>query len=386
LDCGKHRGTLARPGEAAGEHVGLGAGDGGRVRARRTELAAGRAKERPSGLRRRETREHREHRQGGGEAERAHGDTDRVTWTQLGQNESGRVAAMSPARNAGVTFAGGFAFLTHAPMPLPPVIFEDDSLIAFDKPSGLLVAPNRWDKQRESLMGFVHAKLGHGVANVHRLDADTSGVLLCAKTKPALDFLSGQFQSKTAQKKYHAFVAVLSAEQAMKVIAPVRDAAGALPDAFTIELALGEDERQRGRMRVFKGRGGKDCATEFRTLERFGGGRAGAGFAFVECHPLTGRTHQIRVHLAAAGAPIVNDRFYGNPDITLLLSHFKRGYKGRDDEKPLLARLALHASELTVTHPLTREPVTLTAPLPHEFEIALKYLRKFAAGSGRPGR
>lgn len=271
-------------------------------------------------------------------------------------------------------------------MPLPPVIFEDESLIAFDKPSGLLVAPDRWDKQRANLMGLVHAKLGHGIANVHRLDADTSGLLLCAKTKPALDFLSGQFQSKTVEKKYHAFVVVLPAEHAMKVVAPIRDPGGALPEAFTVELALGEDDRQPGRMRVFKGRGGKDCATEFRTLERFGGGRGGASFAFVECRPLTGRTHQIRVHLAAAGAPVLNDPFYGDPEIKLLLSDVKRRYKGRDEERPLIARLALHASELTLKHPATREPVTLRAPLPHEFEVALKYLRKFASAAGRPGR
>jgi 23S rRNA-/tRNA-specific pseudouridylate synthase len=271
---------------------------------------------------------------------------------------------------------------------LPPVIFEDETLVAFDKPSGLLVAPDRWDKSRENLMGLVHAhpRFGPTVANVHRLDADTSGLLLCAKTKPALDFLTGQFQSKTVEKKYHAFVAVLSAERAMKVIAPIRDAAGALPDTFTVEVALGEDERQPGRMRVFKGRGGKDCASEFRTLERFGAGRGAgegaAGFAFIECRPLTGRTHQLRVHLAAAGAPILNDPFYGDPEIRLLLSDFKRGYKGRDEEKPLVARLALHASELTLKHPATREPVTLRAPLPREFEVALKYLRKFARGPG----
>mgnify|MGYP000178304882 CR=1 FL=1 len=279
-------------------------------------------------------------------------------------------------------------------MPLPPIIFEDETLVAFDKPSGLLVAPDRWDKTRENLMGLVHdhPKYGHGVANVHRLDADTSGLLLCAKNKVALDYLTGQFQSKTVGKRYHALVAVLPPEHAMKVVAPIRDANGALPDAFTVELSLGEDERQPGRMRVFKGRGGKECVTEFKTLERFRGsassGRAQrpgagvgpliAGYAFVECRPLTGRTHQLRVHLAAAGAPILNDPFYGHPDVTLLLSGLKRGYKGRADEKPLLARLALHASELTLKHPATKEPFTLAAPLPHEFEVALKYLRKFA--------
>lgn len=249
-------------------------------------------------------------------------------------------------------------------------------MVAFDKPSGLLVAPDRWDKARENLMGLVHDRMGHGVANVHRLDADTSGILLCAKTKPALDFLSGQFQSKTVAKTYHAFVAVLPVEQAMKVVAPIRDEQGQLPDAFTVELALGEDEQNPGRMRIFKRRGGKPSVTEFVTRERFG------RFAFLECRPLTGRTHQLRVHLAGAGAPILNDRFYGVPEIQLLLSQLKRGYKGRDDEKPLISRLALHASELTVKHPTTRESTTIRASLPHEFEVALKYLRKFGAKPG----
>ena len=108
-------------------------------------------------------------------------------------------------------------------------------MIAFDKPSGLLVAPDRWDKSRENLMGLVHDKMGHGVANIHRLDADTSGVLLCSKTKPALDFLSGQFQGKTVQKKYLALVAGAPTE-----------------DAFIIDLPLDDDERRPGKMRVVR--------------------------------------------------------------------------------------------------------------------------------------
>lgn len=237
---------------------------------------------------------------------------------------------------------------------LPPVVFEDDALLVFDKPSGLLVAPDRWDKARVNLMGLVHARLGRNVANVHRLDADTSGLLLCAKTKPALDHLSGQFQSKTVAKVYHALV----------VGAPAMH-------AYTVDFVLKEDEAAPGRMCVVK-KHGKAAVTEFRVLERFG------EFALVECRPQTGRTHQIRVHLAASGTPILNDAFYGG-DARLLLSDLKRGYKGRADEKPLIARLALHASELTVTHPVTREPLTVRSPLPHEFEVALKYLRRFRA-------
>lgn len=237
-------------------------------------------------------------------------------------------------------------------MALPPIIYEDAVLLAFDKPSGLLVAPDRRDKSRENLMSLVHAKLGHGVANVHRLDADTSGVLLCTKTKPALDFLSGQFQAKTAEKVYHALVA-----------------GGPAADEFTVELALREDEHRPGLMRAVK-KGGKPTATQFRVLERF------REFAWLECRPLTSRTHQIRVHLAASGCAVLNDGFYGTP-VSLLLSRLKRGYKGRANERPLISRLALHASELTVTHPDTHSPVILRAPLPNEFVVALKYLRRF---------
>ncbi len=259
-------------------------------------------------------------------------------------------------------------------MALPPILYEDDFLIAFDKPSGLLIAPDRWDKSRQNLMGMVHEKMGHHVANIHRLDADTSGIVLCSKTKPALDYLSGQFQGRTAQKRYLALSVVLPPERAMKLTGPVveRLPDGSLPENFTIDVGLGEDESQPGHMRVFRKRGGKPSVTEFWIQENFG------RFLYVECRPVTGRTHQIRVHLAAAGAPILNDRFYGDPTERLLLSNLKRGYKGRADEKPLISRLALHAAELTVKHPHTQEPITIQAPVPHEFEIALKYLRKFS--------
>jgi len=262
-------------------------------------------------------------------------------------------------------------------MPLPPILQEDETLIAFDKPGGLPIAPDRYNKRAEHLLGLIHAKFGNGVTTVHRLDADTSGIVLCAKSKEALDYLTGQFQSKTVARIYVALVVVLPPERAMKVVKAVRGPDGALPPEFTMDQALGEDEREPGRMRIFKGRGGLASTTEFRVLENFG------RFAWVECRPLTGRTHQIRVHLAAAGAPVLNDGFYGDPEVKLMLSGLKRGYKGRDDEKPLIARLALHASALTVKHPTTKEPLTITAPLPHELEVGLKYLRKFVAGAGR---
>jgi len=242
---------------------------------------------------------------------------------------------------------------------LPPVIFEDECLIAFDKPSGLAVAPERRAAPGGSLMELVREKMGPDVANVHRLDADTSGLVLCAKTKVALDFLSGQFQSKTVLKRYEALTVGIPAT-----------------DEFTVDLVLKEDEARPGVMCVVK-KHGKASVTEFTVLAKFPqpGGRP--GLAHVECRPLTGRPHQARVHLKAAGTPVLNDPLYGD-ETRLLLSDLKRGYKGRADERPLISRLALHATELTFTHPVSREKATLRAPWAKDFAVALKYLQKFA--------
>lgn len=248
-------------------------------------------------------------------------------------------------------------------MPLPPVIFEDEALIAFDKPGGLPVAPGRGGPRGENLMELVLARWGSGVANVHRIDTEMSGLVLCAKTKPALDFLSGQFQSKTVGKTC----------LALTVGRPATD-------EFTVDLVMKEDEARPGVMCVVK-KHGKASRTDFTVREKFPQPAGRPGFAWLECRPLTGRPHQIRLHLAVAGTPILNDPLYGN-EARLRLSDLKRGYKGRADEKPLIDRLALHAAGLTFAHPLSREKITLTAPLPNDLEVALKYLRKFTRPSG----
>ena len=250
-------------------------------------------------------------------------------------------------------------------MPLPPVIFEDEALIAFDKPSGLPVAPGRGGQRVENLMDLVLARWGSDVANVHRIDSEMSGLVLCAKTKPALDFLSGQFQSKTVGKACLALTVGLPAT-----------------DEFTVDLVMKEDEARPGVMCVVK-KHGKASQTDFTVREKFPQPAGRANFACVECRPLTGRPHQIRLHLAVSGTPVLNDPLYGGNETRLLLSGLKRGYKGRADEKPLVSRLALHAAGLTFTHPLSREKMTLTSPLPNDLEVALKYLRKFARPAGR---
>jgi RluA family pseudouridine synthase len=253
---------------------------------------------------------------------------------------------------------------------LPDILLEDDSLVAFDKPAGMPVSPEMWEKKAKvSLMRLVREKYGDSVANVHRLDTEASGIVLCSKTKTALDFLSGQFQSKTVRKLQYAMVALIPPGNTPGC--SVRDPAGGLPPEFTVDFDLGRDEADPKIVKVFKKRGGKPAVTEFRVLESFG------KFVWLECRPLTGRTHQVRVHLAYSGAPVLNDRLYGHKDAVLLLSGLKRAYKGIETEKPLISSLALHAGKLGFTHPESREPVEISSPLPKEFEIALKNLRKF---------
>ncbi len=261
-----------------------------------------------------------------------------------------------------IAAAGAERSVGKIPMPLPPVLFEDDALIAFDKPADLLLTPDRRDPTVESLQELVRDRLGPEAALVHRLEPETSGLVLYAKTKAALDFLSGQFQSKTVVKIHEALTVGIPGQ-----------------DEFTVDLVIKEDEGRPGRMCVVK-KHGQASRTGFTVREKFPLPAGRPGFAHVECRPVTSRPHQVRLHLAENGTPVLNDTLYGD-GTPLLLSGLKRGYKGRLDERPLIARLALHAGALTFTHPLSRTPQTLMAPRPKDFEVALKYLRKFAAGA-----
>jgi len=258
-------------------------------------------------------------------------------------------------------------------MPLPAILLEDENLVAFDKPSELPVLSERRGHRSDTLVGLAQEVYGPALAAVHRLDDEASGVVLCAKTKQAQDFLSGQFQSKTAGRELLALCLVLPADRAINLRPPARDEAGVLLDSFTVEVGMDDDPLQPGKMEVFRRKGGKPTLGEFRVVERF------RQHAVIECRPHSGRQHQVRAHLAAAGAPILNDPLYGEPGAELKLSSLKRGYKGRDDEQALVRRLALHSRALTLLHPISRQPFTVEAPMPKDFEVALKYLRKFAS-------
>jgi len=247
-----------------------------------------------------------------------------------------------------------------------PILYEDEHLLALDKPSGLLTSPDRDDPNRPNLMKLLHAGIADSkpwakerglsyLMNAHRLDFETSGILLLAKSKPVLVELANLFGSEKPIKAYAALVrGCPTTEQ------------------FHVEAKLGPHPLKVGFIRV-DAKHGKGAHTNFEVRERFD------GWTLVTCRPLTDRTHQIRVHLRHVALPIVGDSLYGGKPLWLsrLKSdfHLKRG----KEERPLIGRVALHAEELKLPHPVTGQSLAFEAPCPKDFTVALKYLRRFAS-------
>ena len=262
-----------------------------------------------------------------------------------------------------------------------PIIFEDEHLLVLNKPTGLAVAPGPGvPAKAPTLLGQWQVLPRFGevlLKNAHRVDTPVSGVVVLAKSKAALDSASGEFQSKMAQRVYEAFVVITREGEVLGLegdYPAVRTASGGLPDRFSIDYGLGPDVNQIGRVHVYRKRGGRPAVTQVRVMERFAQER----WALIEARPETSRDQQVQAHLAAVGAPIVGDDVHGLPGARLLLSHFKRGYKGRTDERPMIDGLALHLARITLRHPATREAITFEAPRPKAFEVALRNLHKFA--------
>ncbi len=229
-------------------------------------------------------------------------------------------------------------------------LYEDDHLLVLNKPAPFLVLPDRYQPELPNLFALLNQCYGK-VYIVHRLDRETSGVLVVAKTPEAHAHLSGQFMNHEVRKIYHALLSGVTGN-----------------DAGTIDLPIGEGSR--GKQRIDR-KNGKPSTTEYRVIERF------RGFSHVELHPRTGRTHQLRVHLQAIGTPILCDDLYGGSP-ALYLSALKPAFKqAATEERPLIQRTALHAASLTVTHPASGEDQTFTAEEPKDMEVTLKYLRKF---------
>jgi RluA family pseudouridine synthase len=254
-----------------------------------------------------------------------------------------------------------------------PVLYEDEHLLALAKPTGLPVSPDPLNPERPSLTALLHEGIRSGarwavehrlvfLANAHRLDSGATGVLLFGRTKEAMAALANQFSSNQP----HLTFAVL---------------AGGVPptDTFTVDAPLSPHPARPWISRVDR-KQGKKTKTLFVVAERF------ERHTLLRVQPLTDRNHQIRAHLQSVRHPVVGDPAYSGRQ--LMLSSLKPNYRlkvGRD-EIPLMGRVALHAMELTIQHPATNETLHLVAPLPKDFEVSLKYLRRWTPFHAPPLR
>jgi len=229
------------------------------------------------------------------------------------------------------------------------VLYEDEHLLAIDKPAGLVVHPSPGHDAGTLVNALLHhvkdlagvgGELRPGI--VHRLDRDTSGVLLVAKSDLAHVSLSRQMKKRAMRKEYMALVAG---------VPKVRKG--------EVAFAIGRDPRDRKKMRAFRQLESLPAgAREARTLYEIEREWFALGLTLLRCRLVTGRTHQIRVHLAAAGLPVVGDPVYGRPRYDRLSD---AALKKTLQEFP---RQALHAERIAFRHPATNEPIDIVAPLP----------------------
>ncbi len=231
-------------------------------------------------------------------------------------------------------------------------IYADNDLIVLNKRSGILIAADRYNPDAPRLDLLAQEEFGKLYA-VHRIDKDTSGLIVYARTQEAQRNLSMQFEKRQVKKVYHALVY-----------------GHPLWESLTVDLPLLPDGDPRHRTIVNK-RFGKKSVTDFKLIGSCG------QFSWIEARPETGRTHQIRVHLAEKGFSIVCDPLYGGNQKPVRLSEIKRKWNGdAEEERPLLSRLALHAYKITFTHPTKGEEVSFTADYPRDMEAVRKQLAK----------
>ncbi len=277
--------------------------------------------------------------------------------------DAGHVRVAGAARKASHRLKAGDRVEAEVPPPAPEemaaeaiplsIVFEDEHVLVVDKPAGMVTHPGAGQRTGTlAAAALAHAPQMAGVGGprrpgiVHRLDKGTSGLIVLAKTLQAYESLTAQLARRTVSRRYLCLVH------------------GAPPRAHgVIDAPIGRDPRSRVRMAVATGGRGKRAVTRFQVLERF------RGVSYLECRLETGRTHQIRVHLASLGHPLVGDESYGRRVL-------------RKAPSPELARLiaglggvALHAAGLSFLHPATGRPVEFTSPLPNRIERVVSHLR-----------
>jgi 23S rRNA pseudouridine1911/1915/1917 synthase len=272
--------------------------------------------------------------------------------------EEGRVTLAGAPAKASVRVRAGDAIAVEVPPPEPlsaepeaiplRILYEDAAVLVVEKPAGLVTHPARGHASGTLVNAVLHhaevededTPLRPGI--VHRLDKDTSGVLVVAKTAAAREHLKDQFQRHSIERSYLAITV------------------GVPPDGVTYDTLHGRhpSDRMRFTTRV---REGKRAVTHVTLLERFGGDVA----ALVRCELQTGRTHQIRVHLAEHGHPLLGDPVYGRRPADVRLRRIGEA----------LGRQALHAQVLGFVHPMSGEPMRFVSEIPADLQAALAALR-----------
>jgi RluA family pseudouridine synthase len=246
------------------------------------------------------------------------------------------------------------------------ILYEDDHVLALDKPAGLATASDPANPDTPNLADLLYTGIERGVpwsreqgraylAPAHRLDSPASGLILLAKNKHVLAALLDAFGVEKPGRAYVVLVQGTPAE-----------------DRFQNGAKVAPNPVQPGAFRVDPHHG-KRSRTAFEVIEKFG------GYTLLKSEAWTDRPHQVRVHLRNLGLPLVGDELYGGRP--LLLSRLKRDYRLKPNrtERPLIARAAIHAEALSFTHPATGAALTIAAPWPKDLTVAVKYLRRYAA-------
>lgn len=234
-------------------------------------------------------------------------------------------------------------------------IFEDDAILVLNKPAGLLTIGDRYDKDAPNLRSILNEEYNEHIYVVHRLDRDTSGIMVFAKNPVAHKILNEQFEGLEVEKIYHV----------------VCDGV-VFKDEVEINIPLMPDPRKPGK--TVPSARGKESLSILRVKERY------RHSTFGEIDLITGRHHQIRVHLAAIGHPLLVDDLYGKAT-EFKLSQIKKNFnmKKNEQEKPIISRITMHAYSLKFKHPITGDTVGYTADYPKDFGALVEVLNKYGA-------
>ncbi len=232
------------------------------------------------------------------------------------------------------------------------IISEDEDFLFINKRAGILSIPDRFNQEKLNLYSILKQKYEQ-IYVTHRLDKDTSGIICFAKNKDAHRNMCLLFENRKIKKTYLALV-----KGQMQKYSGI------------INVSIEENKNNSGKMKTYFL--GKKSITEYKVIEMF------KDYTYVEVNPKTGRTHQIRIHFLHIGHPLAVDPIYGT-DSGIFLSDIKPGYKVSGKEKPLMNRLTLHSYKIEFFDYKKDKEIKIIAPLPKDFEITLKQLRKYGS-------